>query len=434
MNKTVLYVSVAVIITALVVGGGVWYFIKPAPVANALEIYHWWTAAGEKEAIDALIGVYHEKYPNVTIIQSPVAGGAGIKMKALMKTLVLGGEAPDAFQIHAGYETLPYYEADLLEPITDLWMEVGEDGKKWIDVFPTVVQEMVKWGEEYYAVPVNIHRVNIIWYNKAIFETNNIIVPDDVDTWDEFWTTCETLVDAGVTPIALGDKYKWPAMHVFEQIMASEPQVYEDFINGNVTSAQLEPILTKFKKYLSYVNTDHSDLTWDEACGKVYAGDCAMTLMGDWAKGYFTKKDWNYGVEFEAFKPPGTADKFGLCIDCFEHCKSVKHPENSLNWLRVVGSIEGQNAFNPIKGSIAARIDAPLDPYDDYSRMCVTELNTSAVLYPSIAHGSGSPEGVASPLNDKISEFVEAQDVSASATAIANLVTSVEHIKTWDII
>lgn len=428
MNKTALYVTVAVIITALVVGGVVYYLVAPAPEEKKVEVCHWWTAPGEEDALAALQDVFLTENPDVVVLSTAVAGGAGVKMKALMKTRLLAGEAPDSFQLHAGYEMLPYYEAAVLEDIDDLWETEG-----WKAVFPDVVEAMVMWGGHYYAVPVNIHRVNIVWYNKAIFEANNLTEPT---TWDEFITVCGTLQDAGITPIALGDKYKWPATHAFEQIMATEPQVYEDFINGEVTSAQLEPILTKFNQYLGYVNTDHGDLTWDEACGKVYAETCAMTIMGDWAKGYFTApaKGWTYGLEFGAFKVPGTADKFGLCIDCFEHPKDAPHPTWAKEWLKVVGSKEGQDAFNPIKGSIACRTDADKTKYDVYSQMCIDDLATAAVLFPSIAHGSGSPEEVASPLNDKISEFVTNRDVSASASAIASLIAGVSHPKTWDIV
>ena len=68
----------------------------PPPEANVVEIYHWWTSGGEKAAIDALVAVFNSKYPDTAVIQSPVAGGAGYVMKAVLKSLVLAGEAPDA--------------------------------------------------------------------------------------------------------------------------------------------------------------------------------------------------------------------------------------------------------------------------------------------------------------------------------------------------
>jgi ABC-type glycerol-3-phosphate transport system substrate-binding protein len=51
------------------------------PEAPVLEIYHWWTSGSEKAAMDALIAVYMEEYPDAIVLESPVAGGGGIAMR-----------------------------------------------------------------------------------------------------------------------------------------------------------------------------------------------------------------------------------------------------------------------------------------------------------------------------------------------------------------
>ena len=439
MNKTVLYVSVAVIITALVVGGGVWYLMMPEE--DVVEIYHWWTSGGEKAAIDALVDVYEDRYPDVFVKQTPVAGGAGYVMKAMIKPLVLAGQAPDAFQMHAGYEGKPYFDGEYLEPITDLWVEEG-----WKDVIPDVVEDMVKFDEEYYAVPVNIHRVNVVWYNKALLDANDID-PDTLTTWDAFFAACDTLVAAGIDyPISLGDSGKWTDTHVLEQIIAGEGiEFYEDWVNGKVTSAtdpKLVHVLETFATYLEYVNTDHGAMTWDEATIRVITGDAAFNVMGDWANGEFYLAGKVYGTDYGTFPTPGTGDMYGLCIDCFQHCKGVAHPMNSLNWLRVVGSKEGQDAFNPIKGSIACRNDADETKYGAYQKAAIADFKTvGTYMYPSVAHGSGAPEAFTAKLDDIMSDFVTNVDghvataVPDAATALtdATKAASADYTRVWDL-
>ena len=386
-----------------------------------LEIYHWWTSGGEKAAIDALVDVFEDEYPDVAVIQSPVAGGAGYVMKAVMKSLVLAGEAPDAFQMHAGYEGKPYFDAGYLEPISDLWEE-----EEWEDVFPEVVRDMVNFEGEYYAVPVNIHRPNVVWYNKPLLDAKGID-PATLTTWDAFFDACETLRGPHLEyPIALGDVGKWTDTHVLEQIIAGEGiDFYEDWINGEVTSAtdpKLLDALETFKTYLGYANEDHAALTWDEAIKRVITGDAAFSVMGDWANGEFYKLEKVYGTDYGTFPTPGTSGMYGLVIDCFQHPKGVKHPENSLNWLRVVGSKEGQDTFNPIKGSIAARTDADETKYGPYQKAAIADF-TAATLYPSVAHGSGAPEAFAAELDDIMSAFVTNKDVSAAATALTDATT-----------
>ena len=49
-----------------------------------------------------------------------------------------------------------------------------------------------------------------VWYNKELFEKAGIDAPPA--TWDEFLADVQKLKDAGITPIAVGEKDKWPGM------------------------------------------------------------------------------------------------------------------------------------------------------------------------------------------------------------------------------
>ena len=431
--KAIYTIIAAVIITALVVGGAAYYLLSPAPSADVVEIYHWWTSGGEARAINALVDVFKAKYPDVAVIQSPVAGGAGYVFQAVIKPLVLAGEAPDAFQMHAGYEGKPYYDGGYLDPITSLWND-----EKWADVIPPVVQDMVKFGNDYYAVPVNIHRPNVVWYNKPLLTAHGID-PDTLTTWDAFFAACDTLKAAGITPISLGDSGKWTATHVLEQIIASEGiGFYQDWVNGKVTSAtdaKLLDALTKFSKYLGYVNTDHAALTWDQATAKVITGEAAFNIMGDWANGEFYVLNKVYGTDYGTFPVPGTAGMYGLVIDCFQHPKGVKHPENSLNWLTVVGSKEGQDAFNPIKGSISARTDSDTTKYGAYQKAAIADFKAATHMYPSVTHGSGAPQSFTAKLNDIMSAFVTGKDVNAAAKALTDATNAVsaDYTTVWSL-
>jgi len=408
--------------------------IQAPPAANVLEIYHWWTSGGEAAAMNALVSVFEANYPDVDVIQSPVVGGAGY-LRAVIKSLVLAGEAPDAFQMHAGYEGKWYYDEGYLDPITSLFTDQGWDDT----IFPKVVLDMLKFGKDYYAVPLDIHRVNVVWYNKRVLDTNGID-PATLITWDTFFAACDTLVAAGIDyPISLGDVDKWEDAHVLEQIIASEGiDFYQDWVNGKVTSAtdsKLLDALTKFGKYLTYVNDDHATLTWDQATARIITGAAAFNMMGDWANGEFNVANKVYGTDYGTFATPGTAGMYGLCIDCFQHPKGVKHPDNSLKWLKVVGSKEGQDAFNPIKGSISARTDSDTIKYGPYQKAAIADFKAATYMYPSVTHGSGAPESFTADWVTIVSTFVSNRDVNAAATALtdATKAHSADYSKVWDL-
>ncbi|HXX87896.1 MAG TPA: extracellular solute-binding protein, partial [Candidatus Acidoferrum sp.] len=350
--KTIYVLLIAIIITGAIVGVATYYLTRPS-TANALTIYTWWTSGGESAALQNLLTLYQNQYPSVTVIPDAVAGGAGYVFKSVIKPLVLAGEAPDAFQVHAGYEMYPYVSGNYLASINDLWSSQG-----WTSVMPSVIASEVQWSGNYYAVPLDIHRANVIWYNAPVLAANNINA-STLTTWSAFFAACQQLSQNAtsglVAPIALGDTDQWEATMVLEEMMAGQGmQFYQNFINGNITNANdpnLKAATTEFAEYLNYTNANHASLTWDQAAALVINGQCAFNLMGDWNNGEFKVANKVYGTDYGTFAAPGTANMYGLVIDCFEHPDGVKDPTNSLNWLELVGSAAGEMAFNPDKGS-----------------------------------------------------------------------------------
>ncbi|MEE9378737.1 MAG: ABC transporter substrate-binding protein [Candidatus Lokiarchaeia archaeon] len=415
-KQTVVFVLIAVISTAAIVFG-VSYFIfaPPEEEANALEIYHWWTSGGEAAAVGALVDVFEDLYPDTIVTQLAVAGGSGTTMIPIITSLVLAGEAPDAFQMHAGYEGIEYFKADLLEDINDIWADMDLE-----DVIPDVVQSMCQFDGDYFMVPVNIHRSNVVWYNLEELEAITVD-PKDIDTWTEFFAACEAFETAnpGKDAISLGEK--WTQAHLFEQILAGQGiDVYEDWINGDITSATDTDILAALdilEDILGYSNAD-LDISWDVATDLIIKGDSIFNIMGDWANGEFLVANAVYDDDYGTIAVPGTDDMYGLVVDAFQHPAGVAHPANSDRWLRVVASKAGQDAFNPLKGSISARTDSDLTLYKPYHDWTFADFESVTYMFPSVVHGSGAPQSFSSELSDVINAFCT-DDASAAATAAA---------------
>ncbi|MEA3485192.1 MAG: extracellular solute-binding protein [Candidatus Aerophobetes bacterium] len=430
-TNTAVVLAIVAIITAVIVGVGTCcYAAKPAdPKANILEIYHWWTSGSEKAAINALIGVYLEERPDVTVIQSPVAGGGGITMREVIHTLMLAREAPDSFQSYP-FGLVPYWEADMLEPIDEVWTSEVRGA------VPDVVEDMCKMPDgHYYAVPCGVQQAGVIFYNTRIFNKYGLKEPQ---TWDEFWAICDTLKVKGVDAIALGDKNAWPLTYIFRTITASEGiQYYEDFINGKVTSAynsKLIDSLTKLDKILDYTNTDHAALTWDEAMGRVVTGKAAMSIMGDCGAGEFIAAEKEYPEDFGAFYAPGAKDIFGVSLDVFSLPGGAQHPANARDWFKVVATKEAQSAFAGPKGFIPARADATMGAgFSDYQRdESAVHFQTAKYYRPGM--WSGTPPAFMGKLTDIISDKIGVhRDAIRAAKAIASLQAKTTWPKKWDL-
>jgi len=385
-----------------------------AGAAKQLEIFSWWTAGGEAEGLNALFAVYKKKYPDVEIINAAVAGGAGAAAKAVLKTRMQGGNPPDSFQVHGGAELIEtWVKTGFMEPITSLARSEG-----WLKVIPKDLVDMVSYRGEVYAIPANVHRGNVLWYNKRIFDQNNLKPPA---TWDDFFKVAEALKAKGITPLSLGDKLKWEAAHLFEDILLATlgPDGYNGLWTGKTswTGSGVRRALETFAKALQYVNSDHAALVWDQAAQMLIDGKAAMNVMGDWVAGYFTAKGWKPNVDYGFLPAPGTKGSFVIVTDTFGLPKKAPHREQALNWLRVVGSKEGQEAFNPKKGSICARTDCDKTKFDVYLQSSMADFARDK-LVPSEVHGSAAPETFATEFNDILNVFVTRRDVSAAQKAL----------------
>jgi len=333
---------------------------------------------------------------------------------AVLKTRMQCGDPPDSFQVHGGAELIDtWVKPGLLEPITAVYK-----GEGWLAVMPRDLVDMISWQGEQYAVPVNVHRGNVLWYNKKLFDDNKLKPPA---SWEDFLKVAETLKARGVAPLALGDKNKWEAAHLFEDILLATLGVegYRGLWTGKTSwdGDGVRRALDTYARILAYVNTDHAAGTWDSAAQMLIDRKAAMNVMGDWAAGYFTSKGWKPAVDYGYVPAPGTIGVFVVVTDTFGLPRKVPHREEALNWLRVAGSKEGQEAFNPLKGSICARTDCDPQKFDAYLRSSAKDFSRDK-LVPSEVHGSAAPEGFATVFNDVVNLFVTNKDTKAAQKAL----------------
>jgi glucose/mannose transport system substrate-binding protein len=142
-----------------------------------------------------------------------------------------------------------------------------------------------------------------------------------------------------------------------------------------------------------------------------------------------------YGKDYGSFPVPGTNGIYGLVTDTFQHPKGTTHPTNSDRWLKVVASREGQDAFNPIKGSIPARNDPDLSLYDTYQKEAIADFTSAQSMYPSVTHGSGAPESFKLKLIEVVTSFSSSLNSLEAASSLTDFTVGHlgEYTKTWNL-
>jgi glucose/mannose transport system substrate-binding protein len=400
-----------------------------APTSTEVEIFSWWVGPGEADGLAAMVKVFNAQYPTIKFVNAAVAGGAGTNAKAVLATRLAANDAPDSWQAHAGQETIAtYVSAAQVKPLDDLFKSTGFD-----KVLPATLLPLISQDGHPYSVPVNIHRSNVLWYNPKVLAAAGVTANPKTDfkSLDDFFAACDKIKAAGKICLSLGAP--WTAVHLFENIFIGS--MGADKWNGlwstppttDWAGAEVTKAIADFAKALSYTNPDASTLSdWQTASKMMSDGDAAFNIMGDWAYGYFANEAPNGlaltpHTDFDWAVAPGTYGIFNFLSDSFVLPVGAKHPDATTAWLTVAASKAGQEAFNPLKGSICARTDCDQSLFSEYSQDAAKDW-TKNVVVGSLMHGVVAAPAWANSISTAIGLFQA--DTSKAADLQAALVAA----------
>jgi glucose/mannose transport system substrate-binding protein len=314
-----------------------------------------------------------------------------------------------------------------MDNLDDLYAANG-----WTTQFPQGVLDIVSAKDSsgtvhYYSVPLDIHRANVLWYNKTVFTANSLTPPT---TWDQFFTDADALKAKGITPLAVGDNGIWATGMILESILISTlgADGYIGLWNGKTswTDSKVTDGLNIYKKVLGYVNSDHATLTWDQAADYLIPASAgaqpkaAMTLMGDWAAGEFDNKGF---TDYGWMAAPGTDKIYDTLADSFGLPTKAVNKAGVKLFLTLLGSAAGQDIFNPYKGSIPANTTAGNPPasakqYSTYQKWAMGEWKADAIV-PSLEHGAAAAPSWKGAWETAVTSFVANPDVPTLQAALA---------------
>jgi glucose/mannose transport system substrate-binding protein len=213
----------------------------------------------------------------------------------------------------------------------------------------------------------------------------------------------------------MGHAQPWTlTMLTFEAVLVADAgaEYYREFFAGrrNADDRELRRALAHVARMLAYTNEDAARLGWDGALDRMRSGAAAMTLMGDWAKGYLVNKGCRLGEDFGQAPSPGSARAFVFATDVFGLPKRAAHRASAIELLKVFGSKEGQHAFSQLKGSIPARADIDVSSYDPTARASAHDFLDGPRL-PSMT--SIVPNAFSRALDTAMGGFASSRDADA---------------------
>jgi raffinose/stachyose/melibiose transport system substrate-binding protein len=151
---------------------------------------------------------------------------------------------------------------------------------------PASIEDAGTWDGKVYQV--NLGRViySGIYYNKDLFEANNVAVPT---TWAELVAACETFNAAGVPCMTAGGKDGWPifvgAYGLIGSLFPDQAGLVEGLWTGSTkwNDATSMEMWEKMKVYAQeMMEPEASGIAGDAAPGRFASGAVAMFSGGSW--------------------------------------------------------------------------------------------------------------------------------------------------------
>ncbi len=240
----------------------------------------------DKALMEELARQYEAENPGVKIELPTLENEA---FKAKLTTLLQSADAPDIFHSWGGGVFYEQAKAGVLRDVTDVISQAAKD-----EIGTAGVAAFTAPDGKVYGLARDVSEV-VLWYNKDLFNQAGVD-PASMSTWEGFLAGVQKFKDAGITPIAVGAKDKWPAHFWWSKLVVrlagqdgfnaaargeGDGFAGEDFVKAGeyfLQLAQLEPWQPGFLA-----------AGYGDASGYFGDGKAAMHLMGDWD--YQTQRD-----------------------------------------------------------------------------------------------------------------------------------------------
>lgn len=290
---------------------------------------------GEND-FDTLIlpGLVKEAFPNITLEVTKLPDD---QYYTALKTKLASGECPDIILVQPMYagsnSVIGLAEAGYLEPLSDMeCMKLIGAGS-----------ESFTYRGEVYGLSTGISILGT-YYNKDLFDANGLTVPQD---WESFLNCCETLKNAGIQPIVMGDKDMYVLQFGLYQLACS--QIYTQnpefdvqlrtgetaFTDAGTWDTVLEMYKTLYDR--GYIDSNSLGLSAQQAIQRFVDGEAAMTFDGsfnlsalkaigaggEFERGYFPLPGNAPGEEVYAAVAPGAGPAIYSGSNYVEECKQI---------------------------------------------------------------------------------------------------------------
>ncbi|GAB3809998.1 extracellular solute-binding protein [Micromonospora zhanjiangensis] len=370
---------------------------------------NWWHIQNTEPMLPvwaAIAKEYETAHSDVKIAIQPLENDA---FKAKLTPAIQGGTPPDLFQSWGGGVLSQQAEAGLVKDLTD-------DFKPLFDSMLPAATKPFTIDGKIYGVPFDTGMIGF-WYNKDLFAKANITAPPT--TWAELLDTVRKIKAAGITPVSLAGKAKWPGHYYWAYLamrigglgaleQAGKDKNFDtpDFIAAGQRLKELVD-LAPFQK--GFLGADYG--TPDGQAATMGNGGAAMELMGQWAptvQNSSSTSKKGLGDKLGFFKFPTVDGGKGAITEAFGggngFAVGKNAPPATIDFLKTLVNAANQRR-SAATGAVLPAVKEAADAITDANQKIVAETLASSTgfqLYLDQAY----PPAVGQQVNDSVAELI----------------------------
>lgn len=329
-------------------------------MAETLTVNTYTSDPAPRKAMQKLVEIYEENNPDVDVELNITAHE---DFKKAIRVWLSSDNPPDVFSWFAGNRAKFFVDKGLVMPFTDVWEEENLDQK-----IPRAFKSISFFEDEAYFLPHSYYWW-AVYYRESIFAEYGLEEPQ---TWEQLLEVGETLKANGITPFAIGTKFKWTAAGWFDYLnmRINGPEFHVDLMHGEVPFTD-DRVAEVFKKWKYLIENDFfvenaAAYSWQEGLQFMTQGDAAMYLMGQFINDAVSE-EVSEDMDFFRFPIINKNVPVGedLPTDGFMIPAKAPNPEMAKDFIAFLASVEGQRVFAEDMGRMVPNTDVPDEVYDE---------------------------------------------------------------------
>ncbi|MEJ2709409.1 MAG: sugar ABC transporter substrate-binding protein [Anaerolineales bacterium] len=359
-----------------------------------------------QKELEQMVQLFEDSHPNIKV---NIIKGDWANYFTKLKTMIMGGVAPDVIEMNPEYFVEYADKGVLLDLNTLMSQDTNFDGNIF---YPASLQAFQRNGMQL-GIPETFSTVVLV-YNKDLFDQAGVAYPTEEWTWQDVIQAGQKLTDPekGIFGLYSGltywEFYKKAAQNNCEFFNADQTEVT---INSPQCVDALQAMVDMVNKY--HIMANEAEMGGQEDGALFMDGKLAMDLTGIWMFSEYSKAPFNWDIAVEPGMAKHATHFFTNAVTVFA---ASQHPQEAWEWVKFFTSSEEMSKIRLASNWELPAVNKPeyvqeyLDITPPASRQVVYDSLKYVVMAPVIAHQEEMISIIGQSIDQVVLERLTAQE------------------------